>query len=237
MSNPTGSDLVEDMFGLNLRGLKTIWDTFVRPADVFAAARLPDWGGQYTPSIRLVFSLGAVLGFFSFFWAGENSYFFQSFAEGLRIGAEARDGDADGADQLATEILSIYSVLLPFSYIVGNGIIGLLFRVWGRGTSAVVRLRLHMIAVTPSIVFSLISTLVLTKQSEDIATFSTWASALIALLLSFVTSYRGGVVAQTGRGRVGKAFLFSLASLIASALAGMLAFLGPVIYLGFAAQS
>ena len=51
-----GDDLIEDMFGLNLRGLKTLWVMFASPRKGYEAARSPDWMDRsYTPSIRLLF--------------------------------------------------------------------------------------------------------------------------------------------------------------------------------------
>ena len=55
--DPGLNDMAEDLFGLSLRGLATIRDSFLRPADLFSAARTPDWQGRYTPSVRLVISL------------------------------------------------------------------------------------------------------------------------------------------------------------------------------------
>lgn len=46
-------DLVEDIFGLNWRGLKTIWTLFTRPALYFEAAKTPKWQDRYTPSFRV----------------------------------------------------------------------------------------------------------------------------------------------------------------------------------------
>ena len=41
-------DFLEDMFGMNIRGFKTIWVLLTRPKLYFIAAKTPDWHARYT---------------------------------------------------------------------------------------------------------------------------------------------------------------------------------------------
>ena len=71
-AQPGLNDMAEDIFGLSLRGLSTIWETITKPAIVFTAARTPDWNQRYTPSLRLVTSIIAVMMLLRIFWAARS---------------------------------------------------------------------------------------------------------------------------------------------------------------------
>jgi len=69
-----GSDeFFYDIFGVNIKGLKSIWTLLRRPAEYFDAARLPDWGGEHWPSIRIWLGLMGILVALQFLWASESS--------------------------------------------------------------------------------------------------------------------------------------------------------------------
>ena len=64
---PTFDSLIEDVFGLNVRGLKTLTQLFAGPKKVFDSARVADWRSRYTPTLRLTFSIITVYMLLSFF--------------------------------------------------------------------------------------------------------------------------------------------------------------------------
>ena len=69
-----GSDeFFYDIFGINIKGLKSAWTLIRRPAEYFDAARLPDWGGEHWPSIRIWLGLTGILIALQFLWASESS--------------------------------------------------------------------------------------------------------------------------------------------------------------------
>ncbi|MEM9179610.1 MAG: hypothetical protein AAGA89_07855, partial [Pseudomonadota bacterium] len=75
---PDADALVADLFGLNVRGAKTLAHLVTQPAKVFASARVNDWQGQYTPTMRLAFSVLTVFSLLSFFWAAEDGVLYQT---------------------------------------------------------------------------------------------------------------------------------------------------------------
>ena len=64
---PTLDSFIEDAFGLNIRGLKTLWHLIIAPKRVLESARVTDWRERYTPTLRLTFSVITVFMLLSFF--------------------------------------------------------------------------------------------------------------------------------------------------------------------------
>lgn len=62
-------DVVEELFGANLRSVRTLWVSFRHPLRYAKAALTPDWdGGRYTPSVRLFLALFSIFAVTAFFW-------------------------------------------------------------------------------------------------------------------------------------------------------------------------
>ncbi|NNU17123.1 hypothetical protein HK107_12400 [Parvularcula sp. ZS-1/3] len=225
-----GSDeLVEDLFGLNVRGLRTLRDMVIRPARVFEAARRADWRGEYTPSVRLVFSILTLLGFLSFFWAGEDTAFFEGFSKGFADGQDMEEFDGMETE-VAQEIIGVYSATLPFLYLIAHGFISQVVRVWGAGTDRVTRLRLHMASIVPSMALTLIATMLMPLMEKQMALIGVLL-LVGTVLVDFATSYRGGVVAETQRGRLVKASVFALGAATGSIIASALSLITVVVSL------
>lgn len=157
MTRASGWDaLLDDLFGLNVRALATIWVSFTQPSKLFTAARDADWLGKYTPSIRLVFSLIAVVVFLKFIWTNDASGLFaysrQTF-EALEVQLPGGDLNA-----LTREYLNILLVTYPFTYFGVHAIFALFLRIWGAGTPLPVRIRLYFVAVIPVMLMGLATT-------------------------------------------------------------------------------
>ncbi|MEL6258307.1 MAG: hypothetical protein AAFQ67_04530, partial [Pseudomonadota bacterium] len=60
VAEPDLDELIQDAFGLNIRGVQTLWALLAHPSRVFTAAQSIDWAGRFTPSIRLAFSIVAL---------------------------------------------------------------------------------------------------------------------------------------------------------------------------------
>jgi len=215
-------DLLEDLFGLNVRGLKSIGDSVVRPRRYFAAARVADWQGTYTPSARLVFSILTLLGFFSFFWAGEDSWFVREFIQGIAT-ADAENGEPFLENpSVATDLLAVYAGSLPFTYLFAHGLASMIVRVWGRGAGLVARLRLHMVGIVPSMTLTLFSSLAMPLLSDEHMRRYAFASLSVVFLLDLATVLRGGVVGKTLPTRLVKSATFATASMTATMLASLI---------------
>ena len=75
--------LAEDLFGLNVRGLRSVRTLWARPKRYFAAARSLDWNGTYTPSIRLYLSFFALYSLLKVWWIGGNAGMVGAYAAGF----------------------------------------------------------------------------------------------------------------------------------------------------------
>ena len=75
---PDFGSLLSDLFGLNGRGAKTLWDLLARPKRVFEGARVYDWRSAYMPTMRLACSILTVFSLLSFFWASEDGVLYQT---------------------------------------------------------------------------------------------------------------------------------------------------------------
>ncbi len=147
------NSLIEDVFGLNIRGLITIRDTVVRPGKVADAAHDPDWLGTYTPSLRLVFFLLTITSVLRFIWAPDDGALIaqlnEAFQDRVPEGAEV----ATATDQY----LATYGALYPVFAILLSAAVAFFMRIWGRDANYALRIRLHLMVLIPSSAFSIFS--------------------------------------------------------------------------------
>ena len=206
-----GDDLIEDIFGLNLRGLKTLWVMFASPSKAFVSARSPDWMNRsYTPSIRLLFSLLAVMTATRFLWAGADSSIYEVIEVEL-----ANTGAFETEDALQTATASIvdyYLLLFPVCFLACQAIASLLVRVWGKGTNTIVRVRLYMLAILPNATVTLISLPAMKFMTTQQQMLYSLALFPVVFLLDFITSFRGGVVSPSRAMRLIKSVIFASVS-------------------------
>ncbi|MBB4658667.1 hypothetical protein [Parvularcula dongshanensis] len=227
-----GADaMVEDVFGLNLRGLKTIRDMFVRPARVYAAARTQDWGGRYTPSIRLLFFILTAMAFFRFVWANEDGAFFKEFSAGFAKGAGAAT-ETEMVDNLKT-FLASYAASLPLAFVILHGLTSMVLRVWGHGTEAVLRLRLHLLTLVPSSIVSLLLLLAIPLVDPRFSAAYGLSTIGVSFFFDTLTAGRGGVAGKSGAERWSRAVLFGGVALFVSTAASVAAFLTGILISGF----
>lgn len=207
---PGLNDMAEDMFGLSIRGLTTINDAITRPAAVFTAARLPDWGGRYTPTLRLVTSIIAVMMLLRIFWAAESSSMYQMVVVQLEQLAE-QVPELATSDNLADVYFNAWAVVFPFVYLAMHLIVAFATRIWGKGTSAVSRIRLYFAALVPGLIFGIASVLVMPFISLEALTPMTIIGMALSLLIYAVTVFFGLSPVFPSRGaRIWRATLFSL---------------------------
>ena len=216
----SGDDLIEDMFGLNLRGLKTLWVMFVSPRRGYEAARSPDWMDRsYTPSIRLLFSLLAVMTAVRFLWAGADSSMYELIEVQL---ASMELFETEEALQDATEtIINYYLLLFPFSFMLFQSIAALLLPIWGKGTNAIVRVRLYMLALLPNGLATLFMLPAMKFMTAEEMLKYSFAMMSVTLVLDFITSYRGGLSGKRAV-QVMKSGLFAVSSNVTGMIANSL---------------
>lgn len=227
MSDQPGWDaLIEDIFGLSVRGLSTVKDMFVRPAVVLDAGRSRHWLDRYTPSLRLVMSLIALMLVLRVFWAAENSTMFQSILSQLETLGAQRDFEIEDPISVAKVYFTAFALVFPFAYIFVHFLMALVTRIWGKGTKMVVRLRLYFAAVIPSVVLSVISMSMTPLLSVDFFLVATVTGSVLALIVSVVTIIRGLATQMALGARIWRGVLFgvlvSVADIICSVTASLL---------------
>lgn len=145
--------LLEDLFGLNIKGLKTIWTLMVSPAKYFQAAKTREWMDKYTPSFRVWFGIVAITAAFRFVYAGKDSAMLTLYTEQMRQmkaaiiegrmkgGGEPADLSHVDPEASAMVLLKWTFILSPFLTIFFMSLLAFVYRAWGEKLSYVVRLR------------------------------------------------------------------------------------------------
>lgn len=210
-----GSDeFFYDIFGVNLKGLKSIWVLFKSPAEYFEAARLPDWGGDHWPSIRVWLGLMGILVALQFIWASENSQMtamFQTLAisvgEGMRLGAE-REGDIISLEMLDPKALGkrafqIWVLIYPFFFILSMCALAFIFRAWKPAVGFVVRLRYIFAIIVPGTIYGLFSTLAMVNLSGTAYQVLSFAQLGVLFIMYGMTAYRGAFTSLNTGERIG----------------------------------
>lgn len=206
-------DLIEDIFGLNMRGLKSIWILFKNPKAYYDAAWDADWSGKFTPSFRLWFSLLALTFFFQFIWASGDSALLSNYEIQLQSaidsgqlllpdGVETRD---------AAVILSRwYFGLLPFGNALFFAIMGAAFVFWGRKIPLVIRFRYAFISVTLPALATLVIYLIVPLLPKNNVVPFVLSIGSATLLLGPITVFRGAFGDMKMGGRLWRTAVFTV---------------------------
>ncbi|AXE64757.1 hypothetical protein BBF93_11365 [Hyphomonas sp. CACIAM 19H1] len=206
MTRASGWDaLLDDLFGLNVRALKTVAAALFSPARLFEAARDVDWLGRYTPSIRLVFTLIAAVVFLKFLWVNDTSGLFaytQATMEAMGTEFPGRTPEEAARDYLAALL-----VTYPFSYFGVHAVFALMLNIWGKGTPLAVRIRLYFAGLLPVLLAGVLMTLVYAGLSAEALDQTMVIGFGLMLGLYFLTLYRGLGPVHRGAGRAGRSAL------------------------------
>ena len=198
-----GSDeFFYDIFGINIKGLKSAWTLIRRPAEYFDAARLPDWGGEHWPSIRIWLGLTGILIALQFLWASESSEMtamFQNLATAIGDGfsaSAARDGielDMSVLDKevLGKEAFKRWILIYPFIFIAMMCVLAFIFRAWKPAANFVIRLRYIFGIIVPGTVFGLFMTLALVNATGQLYLMISMIMMPVTMVIYAVTAYRG----------------------------------------------
>ena len=214
MSRAAGWDaLLNDLFGLNVRALRTMWAIFATPRRVYVAARDVDWSRQYTPSIRLVFTLIATMVFLRFLWGDESSALFEMARDGF-AGSPGLEARFD-VDQFTRDYLSVWLVSYPFAYFGIHAVLALIMNIWGQPTPAPVRLRIYFATLLPSLLLGVLSTAVTIFMDVGTLTAIALPSLALSTLLYAVTVFRGLPLAMALRPRIWRSSLFAVVAISA----------------------
>ena len=219
---PDFDSLLADLFGLNVRGLKTLYDLFRRPKAVFESARVFDWRGKYTPTLRLAFSILTVFSLLSFFWAAEDGVLYQSmlarFSESF-----ANDPNAPPLNEMVNAMFAAYNFVYPFAYMLVHSLVGFMLFIWGKGTSWVARIRLYFGVISVGIALAVASVAVTPFVSLDYFWLYTLVLFVINILAYAVTFARGMQGRLTLTSMIIRAPLIALVVTLADIVVAMIA--------------
>lgn len=202
--------MAEDLFGLNIRGLKSIYVAWTRPRAYFASARTPEWSDRYTPSIRLWLSFFALFSALKFWWLGSNEGMIGAFATGFaNAGLSLPEGMT--YEDVGTEAVLWIFGWIPILQIVSMFLLSLIYAVWGERTTVALRQRYLFIILIPSAsVMPLFLSIMLLVPQNMMSAYGVFLAA-VAFIIDFQTGYRGGF---SGISRMGRAWRAGLLAFI-----------------------
>ncbi len=188
---PDLDSLMADLFGLNIRGAKTIGHLFMRPKDVFDSARVYDWRSQYTPTLRLAFSILTVFSLLSFFWTSEDGILYQTLYNQFSE-IYANDPNAGDVGEMIDAMFAGYNIFFPFIYMLVHGLVGSIVFLWGKGTPWVARIRLYFGIASVGIAISVTSLMIMPFIDSSLF----WLYSIVGMsvgFLAYVFTYARGM--------------------------------------------
>lgn len=201
--------IIEDLFGLNIRGLRSIATLWTHPKRYFATARIPDWDNKYTPSIRLWLAFFAIFSALKFWWLGGNQGMIDAFSGGFsNAGLPLPEGLS--YDDVGREAVLWIFGLTPITQIVSMVFLALLYRAWGEKTTIALRQRYLFAVLVPSTsLMPLFLTIMVFVPSHMLTLYGVFL-ALITFTIDFQAGYRGGFSNVTGFSKTWRAALLAL---------------------------
>lgn len=195
-------NFLDDLFGMNIKGLKTIWVLFVSPAKYFKAAKTPAWMDLYTPSFRVWFGLTALSAAMKFLWTAEDAPMRELYADQMQMifnsieekaveTGRSFDAASFDAGASADYLLKLMFLITPFATIILMGLLALVYRAWGEKLSYIVRLRNCFAIIITGSAFGFLTAFLTLVVPEDIFMNFTWFMLLGMFGLYFLTAYRG----------------------------------------------
>ena len=220
--------LLDDVFGLNVRGFRTMWASLFNPAKVFEAARDPGWQDRYTPAIRLVFVIFALTGSLQYLLSGEGTPLWQTVVEAV----SAYEGDLYGreVDDIAREVLLAYSVLYSIAFFVLHIPLSLIVSAWGKGVPMPVRSRLYFATLVPGTLIGLALVIGQNAISTEINQTSSLIFMALIILAYVGTIFRGLAPRMSAGGRLWRAGLMGFLMIAVTAIAEFIGLLAAHIY-------
>lgn len=198
----------EDLFGINLRGLRSIVMLWRDPKVYFGAARQSNWGDKFTPSIRLWLFFFALLSFFKVWWVGSSDGMIQAYADGFSNAALPLPPGMTYWDVGRESVLVVFG-LLPLFQITATILFALGFKAWGEPTTAALRQRYLFAVIVPSASLMPVFMTVMMFLPPHWLTAYGLLLAGLTWLIDFQTGYRGGFQAVGRIGRVWRAAFVS----------------------------
>lgn len=214
--------MAEDLFGLNIRGVRTLGTIWVHPRRYFQAAKAQDWEDKYTPSIRLWLSFFALFSALKVWWGSHNDGLIEAYAAGYaQAGLPLPQGMT--YEDIGTEaILWVFS-LWPVLEIVSMILLSLVYPFWGERTSVSLRQRYLFAVIVPNASLMPLYLIVMMFVPAGMQALYALMLAPVTLLINFQTGYRGAFGQVSGMGRVWRAGLLALTVVMLSVVMSLIA--------------
>lgn len=230
-------EFLEDVFGLNIRSAKTIWELFKTPSLYFKAAQTPHWQQKYTPSLRLWMGLMAIMVALQFFWANPDGAFMQlmkdQLIDGLKHGIESNGREATilediDFDAILLSTMKINTLIYPFIFITLMSLLALIYCAWGQKLPYVVRQRYIFSVIIPGTVVGIISTILMTFLSGENYQSISFLVLFIIIGSYFITAYRGPYAYMEIGEKFGRSLFLSLCIILTLMLAQFISYTAAI---------
>lgn len=201
--------IAEDLFGLNIRGVTSVYTLWRRPKRYFEAAKSLDWQDRFTPSIRLWLSFFALVSALKFWWIGNNDGMIGAFASGF---AEAGIMLPEGVTyrDIGREAVTWIFGLIPILQIISMILLSMVYGFWGERTTLALRQRYLFSVMIPSASLMPLFVTIMVFIPQSMVGIYGGMLALITLIVDYQTGYRGGFQSVSGLRRVWRAGLLAL---------------------------
>jgi len=231
INHPLGRDeLLYDLIGINLMGLKSLGTLIKNPVDYFNAALSPDWEGRHWPSMRMWFGLMTIMIGLQFIWASESSEMTAMFrglassiTEGVNQGAASKNEvvDFSGFDvaEAGKKMFKNWIFIYPFFFVAFMCLLGFIFRGWERKLPYVARIRFIFAIIVPGTLIGLFSTFMFIPLKGTAYMIASVVSIILIFLVYWVTAYRGAYAHCEMGTRIGMSIVISLLIIVTLTLA------------------
>ncbi|WP_203291921.1 hypothetical protein [Maricaulis parjimensis] len=225
-------DLAEDVFGLNIRGLRSIGVIWIRPAVYFSAAQDAGWDGRFTPSIRLWLSLIALTSLFQFIWIGSDTPLVAAYAEGFRnAGLVPPEGMT--LQQLGERAALWIYALAPMVQLALFLLVLGFFPFWGeRATYSLALRRVFGVMIPSATLLVLFLPALALVPSSQVAMIG-YVIGAVTFLLDALTGYRAAFPVASAFGRLWRAALLALCILILNVIANVGAQIAGIVLVSY----
>lgn len=224
MSNKTGKvsglslDAVsDDLFGLSFKALRSVRVLWLQPRKYFEASKQADWGGIYTPSIRLWLSFFALFSALKFWWIGDNVGMIEAFATGFENAGLVLPEGVTYEEVGRETVLWVFSTVTVLQAIA-MVLLSLVYSAWGEATTLAQRQRYLFAVIVPGASLMPISmTLMMLVPGAWLTAYGI-GLAVVTYLVDFLSGYRGGFAEVSGFARVWRAALLAFILVIVNVL-------------------
>ena len=200
--------LGEDLLGLSFKGLHSVRVLWIRPRTYFDAAKVFDWTGAFTPSIRLWLSFFALFSALKFWWLGSNEGMITAYAEGFAQAGLVLPQDLTYREVGREAVLFVFG-LVPALHITTMVALSLIYPFWGEPTTMALRQRYFFAIVIPGAsIMPVFLTAMMIVPSAWLTAYGIFL-AVLTLAIDFLTGIRGGFASVSGFQRIWRAGLLA----------------------------